>query len=183
MTPHRAQTAADLQSAAAFGPGAQRPQTWRHEDGVFAADELGWLAEQARRRLNLELGWPDGPALLHDLHLRDESFRRLATHPRLLTRAERLIGAPVAIAATALFAGDDIRLPSAFLAADVLVVVPLAARHPAKPGGAGFGTRLPEATRHDWPFLVALRRAGAAERPTAPVADDALWPDAASVAG
>lgn len=183
MTPQRAATAPVTETAGlhlAAGPVAT---TWRRAQSVFSPEELGWVAEQARRRVNLELGWPGGPALLGDLHLRDEAFRRLAAHPRVLARAASSLGAPVAIAATALFAGDDIRLPTAILAADALVVVPLAARHPHLPGEIGFGTRLPEATRADWPFVIALRRAGAQHEATAPVADDALWPDAASVAG
>jgi hypothetical protein len=156
---------------------------WRQESDVFAAGELGWVAEQAHRRVNLELGWPDGPALLYDLHLRDEAFRRLAAHPRLLARACDLIGGPIAIATTALFAGQDIRLPETVLAADALVLVALTSRHPSTPGAIAFGTRLPEDTRADWPFLIALRRAVGAEPPAVAVADDALWPDAASVAG
>lgn len=183
MTPQHARSGSDI--SAAFLPrmtaiGAPR---WRREADVFAAGELGWVAEQARRRVNLELGWPDGPALLCDLHQRDEAFRRLAAHPRLLMRAADLVGGPVAIATTALFAGEDIRLPAAILAADALILVALTSRHPVAPGAIAYGTRLPEDTRADWPFLIALRRADGAIPAAVPVADDALWPDAASVAG
>jgi hypothetical protein len=182
MTPHRAETGPF--PLAAFGGAAPRAAgAWRREEGVFDPAELGWLAEQARRRVNLELGWPDGPALLRDLHQRDEAFRRLAAHPRLLARGTAMLGAPIAIAATALFAGDDIRLPAAFLAADAVILVPLAPRHPGTPGAIELGARLPETARADWPFLIALRRAGGAMQPAVAVDDDALWPDAASVAG
>jgi hypothetical protein len=183
MTPQRAATAPGFEAAGLHHAAGRVPATWRRAEGVFSAEELGRVAEQAYRRVNLELGWPDGPALLCDLHLRDEAFRRLAAHPRVLNRAAGLLGAPVAIAASALFAGDDIRLPAAILSADALVVVPLTARHPHLPGAVGFGTRLPDATRADWPFVIALRRAGITHAATQPVADDALWPDAASVAG
>lgn len=182
MTAHYEGTGSAIRAARVPLASARSAPRWRWETNVFAAEELGWVAEQARRRVNLELGWPDGPALLCDLHLRDEAFRRLAAHPRLLARARDLLGGPVAIATTALFAGDDIRLPAAVLSADAVILVPLNSRHPLVPGAIAIGTRLPEDTRAHWPFLIALRHTGAAEPPAA-VADDALWPDAASVAG
>lgn len=171
-------------TCAARSPLASAPRApqWRHEPDVFATEELGWIAEQARRRVNLELGWPDGPALLSDLHLRDDAFRRLAAHPRLLARAADLLGGAATIATTTLFAGEDIRLPGVVLSADAVVMVPLMARHPRMLGSIAFGSRLPEETRADWPFVIALRHARGSS-PAAAVADDALWPDAASVAG
>jgi hypothetical protein len=181
MVPQRSGT--QITSGPVAAAADARQAIWRREDGVFVAEELGGLAEQARRRVNRELGWPDAPALLRDLHLRDDGFLRLAAHPRLLARGTALLGAPATIAATALFAGEDIRLPSAFLAAEALIVVPLATRHPARPGAIFLGTRPPETMRHDWPFLIALRRAATPAEAARPVADDALWPDAASVAG
>ena len=160
---------------------ALRRGSWRIEPQVFAPGELGWIAEQARRRVNLELGWPDTPAILRGPHLRDEAFHSLAAHPRLLARASAILSGPVELSGSALFVGDAIRLPGAFLPADVLFVIPLGAH--ASRGEIGYGVRVPEDIRHDWPFVVAMRRAASSDSATPPVGDDALWPCAASVAG
>ena len=78
-------------------------------------------------------------------------------------------------------AGDAIRLPDAFLSAAILVVIPLGTSPSL--GAIGYGTRVPEGVLHDWPFVVAMRPAATPEAAQSAIDDDALWPDAASVAG
>lgn len=80
---------------------------------VFHVDELAWLGGEARSVTHGH-GAPSASAWSSDeapagsfidLHLRQDSFRRLAIHPRLRALASDLAGKPVQLLRTRLFPG------------------------------------------------------------------------------
>lgn len=164
-------------------PSIIRPQpatAWRNERGVFAAAELGWIADEARRHLHREAGLRADFHVIDDLHRRDPGFARLAGHPRLTARAAALLGEPVEIAATRLHCGALVR-PRLPALAGVVAIVALGWRAEAPLGCVSIGTQLPRTARYDWPFVVVYRPLHAA--PLADLPDDCLWPSASIVAG
>jgi hypothetical protein len=81
--------------------------------GLFAPEELGWLAEEARGSAGRLSGRPrvqaaasareEGPAgTLYDIDVHDEPFRRLLAHPRLLARVRALLPEPFGVRRTRL---------------------------------------------------------------------------------
>lgn len=84
--------------------------------GVFQVDELSWLGSEARA-LDLQLSsrprpsplrWSsdEAPSGTHiDVHKREEAFRRLASHPRLLALAQGVSLSPVRLYRTRLCPG------------------------------------------------------------------------------
>lgn len=81
--------------------------------GVFHVDELAWLGGEARSVVHGHAAksastWSsdEAPAgSFIDVHLRQEAFRRLASHPRLRALASGLTQAPVRLLRTRLFPG------------------------------------------------------------------------------
>ena len=160
--------------------GRDHSTDWRNEPRVFAADELGWLGDEARRRLHRSAGRAEAFELLHGLR-GDALFARLAAHPRLLRRAAALLGAPAEIANVFVQCGSLVR-PDLPTDTDIaIVIVPLGWRAEAPLGGISLGTRPDRRARYEWP-LVAIYRPLRTTPPPA-LDDDCLWPDASIVAG
>lgn len=154
---------------------------WRNESRVFVADELGWLGDEARRRLHRSVGRADVFDVLHDLQDDAQGFARLAAHPRLLSRAADLLCGPVEIASAFAHCGSLVR-PSLAARADIaIIVVPLGWRAEAPLGGISLGTQPDRQARYEWPF-VAIYRPLRSDPPPA-LDDDCLWPAASIVAG
>lgn len=156
--------------------------TWRVERGVFAADELGWLAEEAERQADLRGRSDAGNLDLADLHRRSEPFRRLAEHPRLLSRAVEALHGPVAIARMHVRLALE-AVPRVELAADeVAILVPLGCRQHVARGDvvvARASVTLPLAL--DRPAGIVFRADPAT--PLVAQGDDCLWPSPWVVAG
>jgi hypothetical protein len=83
---------------------------------LFAAEEMGWIAEEARGLTARLSGRPrahlpawssdEGPAgTLFDIDLHEEPFRRLLAHPRLLAHVRALLPEPLYVHRTRLI-GD-----------------------------------------------------------------------------
>lgn len=154
---------------------------WRNEQRVFAADEIGWLGDEARRRLHRSAGRADAFEFLHDLQLDAQCFARLAAHPRLLRRAVELIGGPVEIESAFVHCGSLVR-PSFPARGDIaIIVVPLGWRPEAPLGGISLGTRPAREARYEWPFVAVYRPLRSSPPPL--LDDDCLWPTASIVAG
>lgn len=158
-----------------------RIAAWRNERHVFAAAELGWLCDEARRRLHRTAGRAEGFDVLRDVHLDRDAFGLLAAHPRLLARAADLLGDDVEIDHALVQCGTLVE-PLYTQGADrVVAIVPLGWRAEAPLGGISIGRRPPSGARYDWPLVVVYRPLRDAPPPH--LADDCLWPSASAVAG
>lgn len=159
-------------------------RAWQNERRVFDIVEIGRVAEDARRLVNREHGWPDRPTVLADPHLREPSLDMLARHPRLHGRATSLLGGPVRLAWTSLTCGTLVRIRPSRTPQSAVFVIALAARPEAPMGTISYGIEPYPETRFDWPFVVVYGRvADGAIGADGMVADDSLWPDAVIVAG
>lgn len=155
---------------------------WRREADVFAAEEIGWIAEEAHRTCARLFGPRVTSAVIHDAHRAAAGFALLAAHPRIRLRAERILGTSVTLQSCQVICARDATLPTNMVPRVAMIVVPLAASPAIRPGAIFHGTAPPMASRHDWPFITTYR---AATMPWSAIdpPDDALWPDPSVVAG
>jgi hypothetical protein len=154
---------------------------WRNEPHVFASEELGWLGDEARRRLHRSAGRVETFDVLHDMQDDTPAFARLAAHPRLLRRACDLLGGAVEIESAFVHCGSLVR-PGLPARTDIaIIIVPLGWRAEAPLGGISLGTRPVRQARYEWPFVAIYRRTQSAS--ATQMDDDCLWPIASIVAG
>lgn len=154
---------------------------WRNEPHVFAAEELGWLGDEARRRLHRSAGRAEAFEVLHDLQGDAQGFAQLAAHPRLLRRASSLLGGPVEIESACVHCGSLVRAGLPARSDIAIIVVPLGWRSEAPLGGISLGTRPDRQARYEWPFVAVYRPLRSTPPPQ--LEDDCLWPSASIVAG
>jgi hypothetical protein len=150
---------------------------------LFAAEEVAWLAEEAKLISARLSGRPkqDADGALLDVDMREEPFRRLASHPRLVGQVRGVLEEPFGLARTRLILGD--------MAADapspgVTAVVHLGG---AEPGAVvllqdGAADVLPP--RQGPLYLVTYAPSSSGTRRLEPgLSDDCLWPPAFACAG
>jgi hypothetical protein len=163
-------------------PGLDLATAWHRETDVFAAEEIGWVFEEARRTCARLFGPHIAGAVIHDAHLATAGFALLAAHPRIRGRAQRILGTAVALETCLVICARAATLPRTRLLGEAMIVVPLAPTAAERPGTIFQGTTPPITSRHDWPF-IALYRTATATCPSSDLPDDALWPDPSFVAG
>lgn len=155
---------------------------------LFAFEEIAWLREAAvglaQRHGAARSGGNFTPVSLHDVHLTDSGFRKLASHPRLIEPVARLLDGEAVLRGTRLCIGTGFDI-LANAADEISAVVFLDVT-----GGAGarLGSALlvdgavhyrdPRLSPSTLAFVATFTRAQAeaAEHP-ASERDDCLWPD------
>lgn len=107
---------------------------WRREVDVFAAAEIGWIAEEAHRTCARLFGPRVTSAVIHDAHRAAAGFALLAAHPRIRLRAERILGTSVTLQSCQVICARDATLPTNMVPGVAMIVVPLAASPAIRPG-------------------------------------------------
>ncbi len=153
---------------------------------TFAADEIGWLGDEAQR-LRLRVARDSSAPRLDDAHRVEPAFALLANHPRLVERARRALGGDVVLVASELRFGTapSPALPAGF--ARAIVDLGPAPEGPRRPGrlGAVAVAAANEVIDADGriAFVGVYRRQRGSDPALALADDDSLWPSAAFCAG
>jgi hypothetical protein len=155
---------------------------------LFAFEEIAWLREAAvglaQRHGAARNGGSFAPVSLHDVHLAEPGFRKLAAHPRLIEPVTRLLEGEPALRGTRLCigAGFDI-LANATEEISAVVFLDVTGGTASRLGSALLvdGTvpyRDPRLSPSTLAFVATFTRAQAvAAAHLAGERDDCLWPD------
>jgi hypothetical protein len=155
---------------------------------LFAFEEIAWLREAAvglaQRHGAARSGGGFAPVSLHDVHLAEAGFRKLASHPRLLDPVARLFDGEVVLRGTRLCLGTgfDI-LATATDEISAVVFLDMTGGATSRLGSALLvdgveDYRDPTPSPGTLAFVATFARArDTAAPPRAGERDDCLWPD------
>jgi hypothetical protein len=151
---------------------------------LFAAEEVAWLAEEAKLVSARLTGRPkqDADGALIDVDVHEEPFRRLAAHPRLLDQLRELLPEPFGVLRTRLVLREPAEAPAQ---AGVTVAVHLAGPEAGTVVLLHGGSRDALPPRRGPLYLITYApiSRGSTRGLDAGLNDDCLWPPAFACAG